>query len=268
MRHPSESTTRTNHTFYKSFADIKKLDTILAWVQTYHPGPCEARPLVMEMGCGTGNISLALAGIGCRVLGVDLDADSVQWAREHCPFPSAQFEVVDIINETISPGHFDVVVCSEVIEHLTDPVVALKKAHSLLGPGGILIVTTPNGWGPYELSNALRDRLRQPLARIGCLEALRRARGRNRVPSPFTGLSTLNRHTPHVQFFSPASLRRMMEEAGFRILKWHNSNFISFGWLRRVPLLETVDCTLADHLPSHLSSGWYLLCRKVTSEGE
>lgn len=257
MQGDTANLTYLRYTSYRNYVDLKKLNLIISWVCSN----CVSVPRVLEIGCGTGNISRPMASLGWDVVATDLDPASVEWARAHCPFPNVHFVVADVLHDDLDYGMFDAVILSEVLEHLSEPAIALWRILSVMKPNAVLIVTTPNGYGPYELSNRLRGYIRSALRWLGVLDAFRCVRGKKKV-LPDEGISTLNPYTPHLRFFTPASLQRLLEESGFRILQWRNSDFLSFGRMRSVRWLASIDCALADHLPRTMVSGWYLLCQK------
>ncbi|MFC1901641.1 class I SAM-dependent methyltransferase [Chloroflexota bacterium] len=94
---------------------------------------------IIDLGCGPGWLTEALSKYG-EVVGMDLSVDA---ARTF--YPNLEFRAGDIITEQIG-GHYDIVVSSEVVEHLTweDQVTYMKKVHQLLNGDGRLILTTPN----------------------------------------------------------------------------------------------------------------------------
>jgi 2-polyprenyl-3-methyl-5-hydroxy-6-metoxy-1,4-benzoquinol methylase len=94
---------------------------------------------IIDLGCGPGWITNELSKYG-DVTGVDLSTGVAQ-----TNYPLLNFVKKNIITDTIE-GKYDVVVSSEVIEHLTseDQTIYVKKAYELLDKEGILILTTPN----------------------------------------------------------------------------------------------------------------------------
>src|SRR5512139_3635289 len=110
---------------------------------------------ILEVGCGVGGITLPLARLGARVRGLDIDANDVaalaQRARE-LRFDNLTAAVEDAYSFR-HDGRYDVVVASEVIEHILDPDAFLSNVVRHLEPGGLVVLTTPNGYGPWELSN-------------------------------------------------------------------------------------------------------------------
>jgi ubiquinone/menaquinone biosynthesis C-methylase UbiE len=114
--------------------------------------PLRGRRL-LDVGCGNGAYTLALAPGFMEVVGVDVEAGRVEDFRraiaatgaanilalcrsaEQLPFPEA---------------HFDLVTAIEVIEHLADVDAVLAEIRRVLAPGGVFALTVPNRWFPLE----------------------------------------------------------------------------------------------------------------------
>jgi SAM-dependent methyltransferase len=100
-----------------------------------------AVPRILEVGCGRGWLSgLVLSRYG-QVHGVDLSEDSVAKAR--AAFPHVTFEARDVFSEPL-PDERDLVVSSEVIEHVADQTRFVDVLVDAARPGGWLLITTPN----------------------------------------------------------------------------------------------------------------------------
>lgn len=108
------------------------------------------RPLeglkILDIGCGGGLVSEPLARLGARVTGIDPTQDAIAVARAHgqaqglaIDYRSARVEDLSAAAET-----FDAVVCLEVIEHVPDVAAFLKLSAGLVGPGGVMVVSTLN----------------------------------------------------------------------------------------------------------------------------
>lgn len=118
--------------------------------------------LLLDAGCGGGTVSIPYAMAGGRVIGIDIGPGFVEKAEKESEKlglkNKTKFLVGDIINLSFLRGNtFDVVLCSEVLEHLLKPHKALKESKRVLKNGGILILTTPN---PLKLSRDIRRTLR------------------------------------------------------------------------------------------------------------
>lgn len=101
-----------------------------------------ASPSILDVGGGTGDICASLvevAGPGARGTVVDFDPKSIAVARERgLNAETARFEDFE------TDESFDVVLLLNLIEHVDDPVGTLRRAGSLLSPGGVVWIQTPN----------------------------------------------------------------------------------------------------------------------------
>jgi SAM-dependent methyltransferase len=104
---------------------------------------------VLDIGSGTGDLAAELVAElpAPRVRGLELSATGVELARRKVP--AAEFRQWDLLAETEVPesdaGWADHAVCSEVLEHVDDPVALLRNARPFLAPGCRLVVTVPGG---------------------------------------------------------------------------------------------------------------------------
>lgn len=111
-----------------------------------------ARPgsRICDLGCGNGYLAAWLGRMGHRVTGVDASATGIRVAREHHADPDVDFVCADLDSpamDDIASGAYDLVVSSDVIEHLYRPDMLVCTARRLLKPGGLLILGTPyHGW--------------------------------------------------------------------------------------------------------------------------
>ncbi len=144
---------------------------------------CDASPMsVLEIGCGDASLLLLLESElqkQARLVGVELDAEGISLP------PCSGVELVSGSFETAHiAGSFDLAIMYGVLEHVEDPVEALRQIHSLLRPGGLLVGQVPR-WGCFW----------------------------QRVfPRHWAGLQIPR----HLSFFEPDSLRRTLTEAGFK----------------------------------------------------
>lgn len=259
---------RYPHSQIRDLTYLKKNDFIVqAAVDAARAlGLTPAATSVLEIGCGTGSVSLSLAEQGFPVLGLEINGRKAEEARRRNPFPHARFLEADAVTwET--EERFQVIVCSEVLEHLERPAGLLGRLVSLLAPGGWVVVTVPNGYGAWEVL-AYRWNPRRLVP--GLLRGLRLRAGR--LP-PFRGRpapAPYPQGERHVQRFTFRRIRRLVEECGLELVPpVGHSCFLApvfpFSLCRRWPRLlwplEALDLALADRLPLSAVSGWYLRCR-------
>jgi SAM-dependent methyltransferase len=97
---------------------------------------------VLEIAPGTGQLTVALAGFGCRVTAVELGPAMAAVARRRLrEFPLVDVEVADFEQWPLPDEAFDLVVCATAF-HWLDPVVRMTKTARALRPGGRLAVVT------------------------------------------------------------------------------------------------------------------------------
>jgi ubiquinone/menaquinone biosynthesis C-methylase UbiE len=117
-----------------------------AIVQRYLGGKPNLR--ILNVGCGSGDLSLQLAAKGHSVLGIDIEPAHIALARENarragspanCQFIAAPIE------DFRSATPFDCVVCTDVLEHIQDDHAAFAQMMSLLRPGGRVVLAVPAG---------------------------------------------------------------------------------------------------------------------------
>ena len=138
---------------------------------------------VVELGCGTGQLSLFLASADRRVIGADLSRASLRLAEEakaRYGLSSVRFVETDLRAPGLRKGAFDVVIASGVLHHTPDPRASFAKVAKLARPGGAIVVGLYNayarlplrlrravhrltGWVPFD--PVLRDRKAEPARR-------------------------------------------------------------------------------------------------------
>ncbi|MDH7452622.1 bifunctional 2-polyprenyl-6-hydroxyphenol methylase/3-demethylubiquinol 3-O-methyltransferase UbiG [Luteimonas composti] len=102
---------------------------------------------VLDVGCGGGLLSEAMAQAGAKVTALDLAPELVKVARLHALESGVEVDYrVQSVEALASaePGSFDVVTCMEMLEHVPDPGAILAACATLLRPGGRLFVSTIN----------------------------------------------------------------------------------------------------------------------------
>ena len=102
---------------------------------------------LLDVGCGGGLLSEAMAKAGAKVTALDLAPELVKVARLHALESGVEVDYrVQPVEQLASaePGSFDTVTCMEMLEHVPDPAAILAACAALLRPGGRLFVSTIN----------------------------------------------------------------------------------------------------------------------------
>jgi len=205
---------------------------------------------ILEIGCGNGcYLSYPLSLMGYSVLGLDPHQPSIELAQKSYRSDNCEFRCCRV-EDIPESQKFSCVILSEVIEHLDDPGAMIRSAAARVAPGGILIITTPNGYGEFEIDNWFYRNLH--------LE---------RVVAPFRRHRSFGPRSSdcldgHVQFFTLPRLRKLFAQSGLEIIESAPSTFacgqMATLLMSRLPrFVRTWNENLADHLPMAMSSAWY-----------
>ena len=158
---------------------------------------------VLDLGCGNGALCGRLSQAGFHVSGVDVSEEGIRQAR--LAWPSVRFETLGVYDEPPADflEAFDVVISTEVVEHLYAPRAFPKLISRVLKPGGLAMVTTPYHGYWKNLAIALTGKW-------------------DRHHDVFWDHG-------HIKFWSRATLTKLFEDEGFA--------FESFEGLGRFPFL-------------------------------
>ena len=99
---------------------------------------------VLDVGCGGGILSEALAERGASVLGIDLAESALQAAEAHRAGQAVEYRLESSRDAAARGESFDAVTCMEMLEHVADPAAVLRDIHALLKPGGWAFFSTIN----------------------------------------------------------------------------------------------------------------------------
>lgn len=156
--------------------------------------PAQPHGKLLEVGCGDGQQLKYMQDLGWIVSGVDIDPSAVEISiRKGLQVHSGTLE-----DQEFPDNSYDVITSSHVIEHVYDPCSLLYECKRILKPGGRLVIVTPNSksWGHKLFSEHWRG-----------LEPPR-----------------------HLQIFSPDTLTKVINDAGFSSLKVSTSSIHAENW--------------------------------------
>lgn len=127
---------------FKALHDINPLR--LNFIEQYCP---LAELNALDVGCGGGLLSEGMSWRGARVTGIDLASENLAVAREHAAEQALAIDYQEVAVETLAeqqPGHYDVVTCLEMLEHVPDPASIVQACATLVKPGGHVFFSTLN----------------------------------------------------------------------------------------------------------------------------
>jgi 2-polyprenyl-3-methyl-5-hydroxy-6-metoxy-1,4-benzoquinol methylase len=238
---------------YEHTEDFKRLEFILTEARRLPKGSH-----ILDLGCGTGNNARALAAAGYKVTGIDIDLGSLDIARQR----SVEYGL-DVAYEHVDADKMDVkepydaVLLSEVLEHLHEPNRMLHLLKRLVKPGGMAIITVPNGFGPREVFMTRPQQFIYHTSLKHLLYAFKRLLGYKGETA-----QSANPDLEHLHFFTKRSLIRFVSKEGFQLLRLAKADSIDrvfpYSMLaNRIMPLQRLDGQMADLLPSAFTSGLY-----------
>ena len=135
------------HRWWDTESDFRPLHQInplrLGWIENVCP---LSGNQVVDVGCGGGILSDAMARRGAQVLGIDLAVKALQVAQLHAiEAATPRIEYREVSAEQLageSPDGFDVVTCMEMLEHVPDPASVVTACARLVKPGGWVFFST------------------------------------------------------------------------------------------------------------------------------
>jgi 2-polyprenyl-6-hydroxyphenyl methylase/3-demethylubiquinone-9 3-methyltransferase len=97
---------------------------------------------ILDIGCGGGFLSNAMAKAGHQVSGVDMSSESLEIAKKYDSTQSAHYQIADAYSLPFEDQSFDVVCAMDFLEHVEDPNKVIEEASRVLKPGGIFFFHT------------------------------------------------------------------------------------------------------------------------------
>lgn len=99
---------------------------------------------ILDVGCGGGILSEALANAGAMVTAIDAESSAIEAARQHVITSKLNIEYHHGAIETFEAPLFDGITCLEMLEHVAEPSLVIQHCARLLKPGGFLFLSTIN----------------------------------------------------------------------------------------------------------------------------
>lgn len=251
----------------------KKVSAFRNCIERIRHEHSDGRLNILDVGCGSGYaVTRFLGQPDDNVLGIDLYEPNIFYAKRHFQRQGLRFELCAAESLTADATKFDIIVLADILEHLTDPGSVLVGCRKLIAESGRILITVPNGHGPFELESAVANvpGLGKVLLKVTdyFVAAL------NKV-GPFKGVWTsaaahipadlpYNLESGHVQFFTRSRLRTLLQDAGFAVVETENLSFLSGPFTNYLfgawPAFCRWNAAIANSLPPFLSSSWYFEC--------
>jgi len=122
-------------------------------IDTLHRYAADRFESAIEVGPGSGIYLPVLAELCDTVIAADIEMQYLERAKElAAQYRNIQIAVDDITATALPMGAFDLVLCTEVIEHIANSTMAIANMRKLLKPGGLLVLSTPQRYSPLEIA--------------------------------------------------------------------------------------------------------------------
>lgn len=158
---------------------------------------------VLDLGCGGGILTEAMALKGANCTGIDAEQDLIDIAREHAKERNIDIDYQATAIEDFESDGFEIISCMEMLEHVDEPGVIIQHCERLLKPGGYLFLSTLN---------------RSPKAYAQAILAAEYI------------LRLLPRQThDYNKFIKPAELASMIRHQGFELISLQGMNYNPFS---------------------------------------
>ena len=131
------------HSEFKPLHEINPLR--LGYIEEHAGGLAGKK--VLDVGCGGGILAESMAAKGARVTGIDMGESNLEVAKLHLLESGLDVDYRQVPAEKLAkekPGHFDVVTCMEMLEHVPDPGSVIRACATLVEPGGQVFFSTIN----------------------------------------------------------------------------------------------------------------------------
>lgn len=172
--------------------------------------------LILDAGCGSGALVNLLYNFGFRnVHGFDASLSGIELAKREFPAIADRFFVHNVYDEKLPenvPSEYDLILSTEVIEHLYDPRAYLLNIRKWLKNSGYLILTTPYHGYLKNLAIAILNKCDQHYNPL------------------WTG--------GHIKFFSKKTIGKLLAETGFKMLFFSGCGRIPYLWKSMLVLAQ------------------------------
>jgi 2-polyprenyl-3-methyl-5-hydroxy-6-metoxy-1,4-benzoquinol methylase len=189
----------------------------------------------LEVGPGSGIYVPLLCELFERVTATDIEPEYLNHlASVVAERPNLRLVIDDIASSTLQPESFDLVLCSEVIEHAPAPARVVAGLRRVLRPGGTLVLTTPQARSTLELASKIAFL-------PGIIDVVRRVYREPILP------------TGHISLLTVRQVQELLTANGFRVLE-HDT------WGLYLPLVSELGgqagLSLERRLEARISRGW------------
>ena len=225
----------------------------------------KARPnRILDYGCGAGTyltVPLANKFSDISFIGADSDDFSINYAnKKYQHIQNLNFEVTD---QLLKSSKYEMIIASEVLEHVEDPVKFLNVLRKMLTHNGYIVLTVPNGYGPFEWASLLES----ILYLSGILKVINFIKHKNNTVRSKESDTLAN--SPHINFFSYNMINELFNGVGMNVIEFKPRTFLcGFGFdklIKSKKLLQWNE-NFSEKISPYIVSDWMFLLNLINSE--
>jgi 2-polyprenyl-3-methyl-5-hydroxy-6-metoxy-1,4-benzoquinol methylase len=239
------------------------LNFIISKLQSFGP---KQKIRALDLGCGYGFLTQSVCSLGASAVGIDTDRNVIKYASQTNRFPDRAAYMNLPVDEMSGEKIFDVIIISEVLEHVSAPDLVMMHCHRLLKDKGFVLLTIPNKQGLRECLEQILLPVRESVAGRSCIRFFRRMASE----ASQGNLTAWDVYTDdyHKRFFKMPTLLNIFSCCGFRMIDYQNQDAWAtlwgtlFPWFDIGPGLLKLDYKIADVLPYYIAGGWMMVLKK------
>ncbi len=203
---------------------------------------------ILDYGCGNANdCGKYLFNYKFEYFGFDIHKPSIKFAKKEFNVKNVSF------SSSINDRKFDIIIISEVLEHLSDPTKILLDLKKKLKRDGFILGSIPNGYGLTEIEKYIIHKFY--IYRFAkWIYSFFGRKKKKTIKIPF------NYESGHIQFFSLRSFKKVLKNSGLRLENIINgtvmgadlsgSTFLKFNFMKKI------NTRIADFIPKSISATW------------
>lgn len=230
---------------------LSRLEWIYDTIERLRESGKQAR--VLDVGAGTGNVTIPLGLIdNSEILGIDIHQPTLDIAIAANKLDNVKFRFQYLQDCPLQGYRF--IILTEVLEHIDIYPEILDYLAKNGDKDMQLMITVPNGWGPFEIAMQPLYLMRK-MGLNNFILKVKRVLGKK---EPYSQ----NYETPHVNFFTVPRMKRELAPLGLEVLEVKKAYVfapIIETYLPFIPLktIAKIDQKLANILPTFMASGFY-----------
>lgn len=243
-----------------TYGNVKRLAFIKAAILKY------GAKRVLDIGCGTGEkLTMPLASMfpNVQFVAIDSDPKTIEYAKQRNQ--KSNLEFISRSDEN-GIGSFEIVIASEVLEHVENPIEFIKSLRGYLSGDAVVVLTLPNGYGPFELASFIES----IFYFCGGYKLVRIFKKYLAKSNKITFTNDTLATSPHINFFSYKEINSLIKSNGFCVNHFQPRTFLCgfiFDHIIRTDFIIKWNVDISDRLPAQLASAWMFVLSRTGEEG-